>query len=186
MSKPFKSLQGQLLLDGGSLAGSFFSRTVVLVCQHNPEGAFGLVLNRRADQTVGEVVIEDLPERIAEQDLWVGGPVQGTVMSFLHTDDFLPGANVMPFLHHSNSVDDLLEIANSFSISSKVRIFAGYSGWGAGQLDDEMRRKAWITQPAAVSHVFETEPDNLWRSVMTELGGVHRLMADGPEDLSWN
>ena len=92
----------------------------------------------------------------------------------------------MPFLHHSNSVDDLLEIAKSFSLSSQVRVFAGYSGWGAGQLDDEMRRKAWITQPAAVSHVFETEPDNLWRSVMTELGGVHRLMADSPEDLSWN
>ena len=186
MSEPFQSLQGQLLLDGGGLAGSFFSRTVVLVCQHDPEGAFGLVLNRTADQSVGEVVIEDLPERIAEQKLWVGGPVQCTVMSFLHTDDFLPDANVLPFLHHSNSVDDLLEITSSYSISGKVRVFAGYSGWGAGQLDDEMRRKAWIARPASVSHVFESDPDNLWRNVMTELGGVHRLMVDGPEDLSWN
>ena len=74
---PFKSLQGQLLIDGGSLAGSFFNRTVVLLCQHNEEGAFGLVLNRPMDKTVGEMIVEDLPERIQEQDLLLAGPCRG-------------------------------------------------------------------------------------------------------------
>ena len=69
MDKPFQSFKGNLLLDGGDLAGSFFGRTVVLLCQHNSEGAFGLVLNRAAEKTVGEMLLEDLPERILEQDL---------------------------------------------------------------------------------------------------------------------
>ena len=68
----FKSLQGQLLIDGGSLAGSFFNHTVVLLCQHNEEGAFGLVLNRPMGKSVGETILEDLPEHIQEQDLLKG------------------------------------------------------------------------------------------------------------------
>ncbi len=182
----FKSLQGQLLVDGGSLAGSFFNRTVVLLCQHNEEGAFGLVLNRPMDKTVGEMIVEDLPERIQEQDLSIGGPVQGQAMSFLHADDYLPDANVIPNLNLEHSIDELLEIGNSFSSTSQVRIFAGYSGWGSGQLEDELQRNSWLTHPASVDHVFAIPPGQLWRAVMLEMGGVHRLMADAPDDLSWN
>ncbi|MFL2904986.1 MAG: YqgE/AlgH family protein [Limisphaerales bacterium] len=183
---PFKSLQGQLLIDGGSLAGSFFNRTVVLLCQHNEEGAFGLVLNRPMDKTVGEMIVEDLPERIQDQDLSIGGPVQGQAMSFLHSDDYLPDANVIPNLNLEHSIDELLEIGNSFSPTSQVRIFAGYSGWGAGQLEDEMKRNSWLTHSASIEHVFAIPPEQLWREVMLEMGGVNRLMADAPDDLSWN
>lgn len=182
----FKSLQGQLLIDGGSLAGSFFNHTVVLLCQHNEEGAFGLVLNRPMGKSVGETILEDLPEHIQEQDLSIGGPVQSQAMSFLHTDDYLPDANVIPNLNLEHSIDELLEIGKSFSSGSQVRIFAGYSGWGAGQLEDEMKRNAWLTHPASVDHVFAIPPDQLWRAVMLEMGGVNRLMADAPDDLSWN
>ncbi len=186
MDEPIQSLKGRLLLDGGSLVGSFFSRTVVLVCQHNAEGAFGLVLNRPTDKTIGEMLVEDLPEKLQEQDLWIGGPVQSSALSYLHSDDFLPEANVLPNLNLNHSIEDLSDLGGSFSITQKVRVFAGYSGWGAGQLDDEMKRKAWITHPANIDHVFAVEPVKLWRSVMVELGGVHRLMADGPDDLSLN
>ena len=186
MDKPFPTLKGKLLLDGGSLAGSFFSRTVVLVCQHNSEGAFGLVLNRPTDKTIGEMLVEDLSEKLQEQDLWIGGPVQSSALSFLHSDDFLPDANVLPNLNLNHSVEDLADLGGSFSITQKVRVFAGYSGWGAGQLEDEMKRKAWIMHSAIIDHVFAADPLKLWRSVMIELGGVHRLMADGPDDLSLN
>jgi len=186
MDEPVKLLKGQLLLDGGSLAGSFFSRTVVLMCQHNEEGAFGLVLNRSMDKTIGEMLVEDLPEQLAEQDLWVGGPVQPSALSYLLSDDFLPDANVMPNLSLEHSIEDLAELGDSFSPTQKIRVFAGYSGWAPGQLEDEMKRNAWITHPANLDHVFAMEPEKLWRSVMIELGGIHRLMADGPDDLSLN
>ena len=186
MDEPVKLLKGQLLLDGGSLAGSFFSRTVVLMCQHNEEGAFGLVLNRSMDKPIGEMLVEDLPEQLAEQDLWVGVPVQPSALSYLLSDYFLPDANVMPNLSLEHSIEDLAELGDSFSPTQKIRVFAGYSGWAPGQLEDEMKRNAWITHPANLDHVFAMEPEKLWRSVMIELGGIHRLMADGPDDLSLN
>ena len=90
MSAESKFLQGQLLLDGGNLRGSFFHRTVVLICQHDAEGAFGLVLNRATENKVGEVLVADLPEPLKEQTLYVGGPVQPGALSYLHSEDFLP------------------------------------------------------------------------------------------------
>lgn len=186
MASAHKSLKGQLLLDGGKLRGSFFHRSVVLVCQHDAEGAFGLVLNRPTDNHVGEMIVADLPERIKEQPLYVGGPVQPAAMSFLHADIFLPGANVLPNLSIGHSLDDLAEIADSFSSTQQVRIFAGYAGWSAGQLDDEMRREAWLTHPASLDLIFGSEPNRLWQGILRQKGWEYRLLAETPEDLSLN
>ena len=182
----FQTLQGKLLLDGGSLTGSFFNRTVVLICQHSSDGAFGLVLNRGAERTVGEAITEDFPERIGEQELWVGGPVQPAALSYLHSDEYLPDANVFPNLNLDHSLEDLVELGNSFSATQRVRVFTGYSGWGPGQLEDEMKHKAWVTHTATIEHVFAKSPEQLWRIIMREMGGVNRLMSDAPDDLSWN
>ena len=99
MSDTGRFLKGRLLLDGGALQGSFFHRTVLLICEHSAEGAFGLVLNRVADNKVGEVLVANLPDLLRESPLYLGGPVQPTALSFLHADNFLPDANVMPNLN---------------------------------------------------------------------------------------
>jgi putative transcriptional regulator len=186
MAKEFQSLRGQLLLDGGLLQGSFFHRAVVLVCQHDGEGAFGLVLNRSAENTVGQVVDEELPESLTEHPLFLVGPVQPTALTYLHTDHFLTEANVMPNLRFDHSLEGLVEIGQSFSPTQKVRIFAGYSGWGAGQLEDEMRRNAWLVHPASLELVFETDPATLWQGILQLKGWKYKLLAQTPEDLSWN
>src|ERR1043165_9974751 len=94
--EPAKFLKGQLLLDSGQLRGSFFQRTVVLICEHNAEGAFGLVLNKTTGSKAGEMVVADLPDLLKECPLHLGGPVQPTALSFLHSDSFIPDANVPP------------------------------------------------------------------------------------------
>ena len=104
MASGFKSLKGQLLLDGGRLHGSFFHRTVVLVCQHDPDGAFGLVLNRSSDGRVGELLNAEVPERLKDQPVYVRGPVQPAALSYLHTDNFLLEANVIPNLNVDHSL----------------------------------------------------------------------------------
>src|SRR5213594_3746631 len=88
-------LKGQLLLDSGQLRGSFFQRTVVLICQHDAEGAFGLVLNRATESIVGDIIVADLPEPLKVCTLYVGGPVQPAALSYLHSDAFVPDANVI-------------------------------------------------------------------------------------------
>ena len=97
MANANKFLKGQFLLDSGQLAGSFFQRTVVLICQHDAEGAFGLVLNRATDKKVGDVLVADLPAPLKDAPLYLGGPVQPAAMSFLHSDSFIPDANVVGY-----------------------------------------------------------------------------------------
>lgn len=187
MSAPEKFLRGKLLLDGGDLNGSFFHRSVVLVCEHNAEGAFGLVLNRTLGKTVGEMIIADLPAKLKTAPLFLGGPVQPAALSFLHSDNFIPEADVMPDLALGHSLDDLLEIGESFSATKKVRLFAGYAGWSAGQLENEMKRKSWLTFPASVELVFDTPPEQLWQKILKSKGGwKNKLLAQMPEDLSLN
>jgi putative transcriptional regulator len=186
-SSKTKFMRGQLLLDSGHLSGSFFQRTVVLICQHDAEGAFGLVLNRATGNKVGDVIVADLPEILKDAQLYLGGPVQPGALSFLHSDNFLPEANIFPNLNLGHSLDDLVEIGESFSIGKKVRMFAGYAGWSPGQLEDEMKRKSWLTYPASLELVFETPPDQLWRKILKAKGGwKNKLLSQIPENLSWN
>lgn len=186
MAGDFTSLRGQLLLDGGKLRGSWFNRSVVLICQHDREGAFGLVLNRPSPSTLGDALVAELPDSLREETLYVGGPVQSTALSFLRSDAFLPDANVMPGLSLDHSLDDLLELGDSFSATQKLRVFAGYSGWAPGQLEDEMRRGAWLLHPASVETAFATDTDQLWAAILREKGWEYRLLAESPDDLSWN
>lgn len=182
-----KYLKGQLLLDSGELGGSFFQRTVLLICQHDAEGAFGLVLNRTSGNKAGEMIVADLPDVLKEQPLFVGGPVQPTALSFLHSDAFLPEATVLPNLSMGHSLDSLVEIGESFSPTKKLKLFAGYAGWSPGQLESEMKRKAWLTHPASLELIFDTPPEKLWQTVLQTKGGwQNRLLAQSPEDLSWN
>lgn len=187
MGEKSKFLKGQLLLDSGQLGGSFFQRTVVLICQHNAEGAFGLVLNRSLGKTAGELIIANLPASLKDSPLFLGGPVQPGALSYLHTDSFIPDADVMPNLSLGHSLDELLEMGESFSATRKVRLFAGYAGWSPGQLEGEMKRKAWLTFPATIELVFETPPEDLWQKILSVKGGwKNKLLAQMPEDLSSN
>lgn len=182
-----KYLQGQLLLDSGELQGSFFQRTVLLICQHNAKGAFGLVLNRGTGSKAGEMIVADLPDVLKNQPLFVGGPVQPSALSFLHSDSFISEATVLPNLSLGHSLDSLVEIGESFSPTKKVKLFAGYAGWSPGQLESEMKRKAWLTHPASLDLIFDTPPDKLWQMVLRSKGDwQHRLLAQSPDDLSWN
>jgi putative transcriptional regulator len=186
MTKHVKSLKGQLLLDGGALGGSFFHRTVVLICQHDEDGALGLVLNRPSGQSVGEMLLADLPEPLRELPLFLGGPVQPGALSFLHSDSYLPDANVLPNLALGHSLDTLVEIGESFSGTRKLRLFAGYAGWSAGQLEEELRRESWLTHPASLDLVFDSDPERLWKDILGQKGWEQRLLAEAPEDISWN
>jgi putative transcriptional regulator len=182
--EPF--LRGQLLLDSGQLRGSFFQRTVVLICQHDAEGAFGLVLNRATGSNVGDLLVADLPDLLKSSPLYLGGPVQPSALSFLHTDSFIPDANVLPNLNLGHSLDTLMELGESFSPTRKLKMFAGYAGWSPGQLEDEMKRKAWLTHPASLELVFETSSDQLWQMILRKKGWQYRLLSQMPEDLSLN
>lgn len=182
-----KSLKGQLLLDSGKLRGSFFHRSVILICKHDSEGVFGLVLNRETERRVGEMILEDLPDSLHTYHLYLGGPVQTSSMSFLHSDKYLLNANVMENLNMGHTLETLVEIGESYSPAKQIKVFAGYAGWSPGQLEDEMKREAWLTHPASLDLVFNAAPGDMWASILRKKGGWQNLLlADGPEDSSLN
>jgi putative transcriptional regulator len=187
MADKTKYLKGHFLLDSGELSGSFFARTAVLLCQHDAEGAFGLILNRAMDKKVGDVLVSDLPDVLREAPLFIGGPVQSSALSFLHTDSTLFNGNVLPDLNLGHSLEELAELGESLSPTSQIRVFAGYAGWSPGQLEGELKRKAWLTHPATVELVFQAPAEQLWRTLVRLKGGWrNRLLATLPDDPSLN
>jgi putative transcriptional regulator len=186
MAEKDKFLKGQLLLDSGQLRGSFFQRTVVLICQHDAEGAFGLVLNRTTGSSVGDMIVADLPDTLKAFPLYLGGPVQASALSFLHSDAFIANANVMANLSLGHSLDSLVELGESMSPARKVKMFAGYAGWSPGQLEGEMKRKAWLTHPASLELVFDSPPEQLWQEILRRKGWQYKILAQSPDDLSLN
>ncbi|MGA3181023.1 MAG: YqgE/AlgH family protein [Verrucomicrobiota bacterium] len=186
MAGQFHSLQGQLLLDGGKLHGSFFHRSVVLVCQHDAQGAFGLILNRPGGSKVGDAIVANVAPAVKEQMLFIGGPVQPATLSFLHSDVFVPHANIMPNLNLGHSIEALMDLSESYSSTIKLRLFAGYAGWSEGQLEQEMARHDWLVHPATVELIFQPNPEELWRNILRHKNAKLRWLADAPDDLSWN
>ena len=83
-------------------------------------------------------------------------------------------------------LDGLLEIGESFSPTRKIKMFAGYAGWSSGQLEEEMKRNSWLTHPASLELVFDTDPAQLWQSILRQKGWKYKLLAQTPEDLSLN
>jgi putative transcriptional regulator len=132
------------------------------------------------------MIVADLPEALKSCPLYLGGPVQPSALSFLHSDAFVPDANVIPNLSLGHSLDSLVELGESLSPTRKIKMFAGYAGWSPGQLEDEMKRKAWLTHPASLEWVFDTAPEQLWQTILRRKGWKYKLLAQSPEDLSAN
>jgi putative AlgH/UPF0301 family transcriptional regulator len=102
------SLKAHLLLDGGNLQGSFFHRSVLLICDHTPEGAMGLILNRPSENQLRQVFNQTLPDKLQDTPLFNGGPVQPESLSYLHSDSLLLNANVMPNLSVGHDLDEAI------------------------------------------------------------------------------
>lgn len=178
------SARGQLLIADPGLVDPNFWRTVVLIVEHSDEGALGLVLNRPSETTVGEAVSE--LEQLLESDdpLYVGGPVQPSALIVLAEFDQPDEAALIAF-------EDVGVLASGAQEDSDLRVrrgraFVGHSGWGPGQLDDEIERGDWILEPAHREDAFTGAPLELWSEVLTRKGGSYALVARMPPDPSVN
>ncbi len=180
-----RSLRGQLLIAGATLPDPNFARAVVLICQHSDEGALGLVLNRPGDLVVGDVAPElsDLTGGDAVIDS--GGPVQPDALLLLGEFEDASYAG-MPVIGNVGLMGERREISELVDVTVRARAFAGYAGWGPGQLDAELERNDWFVAPAGVDDIFDPDPDELWRRVLERKGGHFRLVARMPIDPSVN
>jgi putative transcriptional regulator len=178
------SLRGKLLVASPALVDPNFARTVVLITEHNEEGAMGIVLNRPADTLVAEAVPE-LAEVAADETLFVGGPVQPNAIVLLaeFTDPEAAAWIVAADVGLAAADRELDELA---AVVRRGRLYAGYSGWGPGQLEAELELDSWIVEPPLPAELFPDDPDTLWSDVLDRKGGQYALIARMPEDPSLN
>jgi len=176
-------LQGKLLVSSPSLVDPNFRKTVVLIAHHDDDGAMGLVLSRPSELPAVDAVpaLEGLPG--ASDPVFVGGPVQPEAFMVLAEFDDVEEAAApimegLGFMPADSEPDDL-------SIR-RMRLFAGYSGWGAGQLEMELDETSWIVVDAEADDAFADDPDELWRTVLQRKGGPFALMENMPFDPSLN
>lgn len=175
-----EALQGQLLIASPGLLDPNFRRAVVLVVHHDDEGAMGIVLNRRSDAEAPPI-LPDLAGSLADSRVGVGGPVAPTSLLVLAEFAEPDEAGLLVF----DGVG-LFGEETEAAAASRARVFAGYAGWGAGQLEAELEEGSWIVEPARIEDAFPAPEGDLWSDVLRRKGGPFALVATMPPDPSLN
>jgi putative transcriptional regulator len=179
------SLKGHLLIATPALLDPNFHRSVVLILEHTSEGALGLILNRPSGVAASDVV-PDLSTVVDDEDeVFVGGPVQPEAVIALaeFSEPLGEDSGLVGPIAALDMGEDIEEVIERIA---RVRLFAGYAGWGEGQLDGEVDEEAWFTEPALPGDVFSDDHSTLWNRVLRRKGSRYRLVASMPEDPSLN
>ena len=176
------NLAGQLLVASPRLVDPNFARTVVVLLNHDDQGAMGLVINRPTEMSVADYLPEWVDRLASPPVVFYGGPVEQSVAIGLRESHGAgEGATPIAGLGMVNFQEDEEE-----QKEGRVRVFAGYAGWGPGQLEEEIEEESWITLPAFARDVFSAAPDELWAEVLSRQGGQIALLASMPLDPELN
>jgi putative transcriptional regulator len=173
---------GVILVASANLLDPNFSRSVILLCDHQYDGTFGLVLNNTLPVTMCDVV-----ESIADWDapLYRGGPVQENSLHFIHTipDLDIGSRPITSEVFWGGDFDRLNKLIEQGSVDlSQIRFFVGYSGWGEGQLADEIKRDSWYLINGQGDTIFCDDSSNHWRRVVRTMGDEYEILANFPDD----
>ncbi|GAA0384733.1 MULTISPECIES: YqgE/AlgH family protein [Micromonospora] len=186
--RAMESMTGKLLVATPALKDPNFDRTVVLLVAHEPGGALGVVLNRATEVPVADVLRDwgDLARHPAV--LFEGGPVQpesAICLARMHS----PVRRLKGFHQVSGAVGTLDLSVDPDRLRESVqtiRVFAGYAGWGSGQLEQEIEEGSWFVLDALPGDAFVERPDDLWPMVLRRQGGMMAAVAHFPPDVTLN
>ena len=177
------SLAGSLLVAHPNMLDPNFRRTVLFISAHDPnEGALGVIINRPLDRHVADLVTETPFVSLAEVPVFLGGPVGKNQLMFA-AFEWQKGEGLK--LNHNVSLEEASDVLNPKKLAT-ICAFVGYAGWGAGQLEAEMKQKAWLRQKANPSALKLERLPNLWFDIMRSLGPWYKMLAAAPDDPSLN
>jgi putative transcriptional regulator len=178
--------KGRILVSEPYLPDPNFERTIILLCEHNDDGSFGFVLNKPSLAKIADVM-----EGIQAIDLpvFVGGPVQQDTLHYLHRCSDLEGAVLISddVYWGGNFESLMLKIDTKQVSAADIKFFLGYSGWSAGQLDEELEVESWIVSDKLNGAlIFETDPDTMWQQALKLMGGRYSVYSNYPVDPRMN
>ncbi len=178
--------KGRILIAEPLLDGRHFSRSVILLTEHNERSSMGFVLNKPLEVLVHERV-NIFPT--CKSPLFLGGPVNNDHLFFIHSlGNLIPdsqplGANLF-WGGDLQTVQELLE--SGIVADSQIRFFTGYAGWSAGQLEQEIQEKSWLVSLPKFDTLLKTQPEELWQEAVTDLGKPYRHWLNFPENPIYN
>ncbi len=178
--------KGSLLVAEPFLGDSNFDRTVVLLSEHNEQGAIGFVVNRPLEVKLNDIAI-GFPE--LDTIIYHGGPVQEDSLFFVHNKgDLIPGSDhIMGDLYWGGELEALKELIRCGLVTrDNIRFYLGYSGWGMGQLSHEIDEKSWLIIGNSAINLFSDNPTEMWGKVLMAIGGNYPLWANSPADPNLN
>ena len=177
-----QNLTGSLLIAHPNMLDPNFRRSVLFISAHDPnDGAMGVILNRPLDKQVADLVGDAPPEGLADVPVFLGGPVGKNQLMFAAFE--WEDSNGLK-LNHNVGVDEAHERIGEDPAA--IRAFVGYAGWGAGQLEAEMKQKAWILQKPTRAALAAERLPKLWFEIMRGLGPWYKMLAAAPDDPSLN
>ena len=179
-----ESLRGKLLIASPALTDPNFARSVVLMTEHSEEGAMGIVLNRPGEAAAREFLpaLEDIAH---DDPLFIGGPVQPQAVVLL-AEFADPDAAAWIVVADVGLASADRELSDLGEAVRRGRFYAGYSGWGPGQLEVELELESWIVEPPLPAELFPDDPEALWSDVLARKGGTFALISRMPDDPSMN
>ena len=185
---PVGSLRGRLLLAAPPLVDPNFDRTVIVLLEHNDEGALGVVLNRPSSTLLAEALPEWHATAAPPAVAYIGGPVAPeALIGFARVVTSEPEAETFTPLFGRLGTVDLGRDPATIPGLDKVRVFAGYAGWGPQQLEGELEANAWIVADLDEGDPFDRDPGELWRTVLIRQGGELAILGKlYPDDVSLN
>jgi putative transcriptional regulator len=174
---------GNLLISEPFLQDENFIRSVVLLCEHNSEGSFGLILNKPSILHLGELV-EELS--FLDNEVYVGGPVEQNTLHFIYFGESLLSGSVSlgENIWWGGEFQELVEkLKLGILPADKVFFYIGYSGWGPNQLEEELEANTWIICREKIDgQTLQNTPENLWKVLLKNMGGEFKVMANYPLD----
>lgn len=177
---------GILLIADPFLKDPNFLRTVVFLCDHKDEGSFGFVLNRKYENTLDEM----MPELEGyKAPVYYGGPVQLDTIHFLHQypEEIPDSVEVTKGIYWGGNLETVIQLIKNDQLDfRKIRFYIGYSGWGDGQLQNEMEEKTWLTSKATKKIVFHPDYKQIWKDSLKQMGGDYEMMINFPIDPQLN
>lgn len=175
--------KGKILIAEPFLQGYHFSRSIILLTEHDDEGSMGLVLNKPLDVTLDKVIQQ---YDVKPYHLTCGGPVSPDKLFFIHTFENIPGAmKIIPGLYFGGDFDIIRTLIDN-NLPGKIRFFIGYSGWSPGQLTSEIEQNSWLVFEASIDKILLFSNDEFWKSTVKEMGEKYATWANFPVTPEFN
>ena len=181
--------KGSLLIANPVLPDPNFSRTVILLCDHDEQGSFGLVINRSTKLKAPDLFLNINILKSYNEKIYLGGPVSQSVVFFLCRSPSAAGKldEVCSGVYLGSNLETLESLYASLENPEQdIRFYLGYSGWSGGQLAEEMEQNSWLVQKANEQFIFLDSENLIWPQAVNSLGEKYQYLTKAPVNPQWN